>query len=256
MVSHLRARLTYANVMATIAVCIALGGSSYAAITITGRNVRDGSLTGRDVKNSSLTADDVKNFSLVAEDFKAGQLPARGATGPKGDTGAQGPKGDIGPEGASGPQGAKGDQGAPGTAGLILAEVHRSNVPDPPASPAVSFPALSFTLPSSGKVAVQGFGEATGSCPSGGGNCVFESGLYIDGVPVADTNPNSGHSVPAGASAGACNGASFFFFGGAAVSEILPAGAHELTIGFTQTSGPQAALTLCSPEIRAVGPYG
>jgi hypothetical protein len=32
MIQRLRARLTYANVMATIAVFIALGGSSYAAI--------------------------------------------------------------------------------------------------------------------------------------------------------------------------------------------------------------------------------
>jgi Collagen triple helix repeat (20 copies) len=255
MFSHLRTRLTYANVMATLSMCIALGGSSYAAITITGKNVRDASLTGRDIKDSSLTAGDVKNFSLVAEDFKPGQLPAHGATGPKGDTGAQGPKGDIGPEGPRGPEGAKGDQGAPGTAGLIFAEVHSGNVPDPPASPGTTFPALSFILPSSGKVAAQGFGEATGSCPSGGGNCVFEAGLYLDGVPVADTNRNSGRSVPPGASSGACNGASFFFFGGAALSETLPAGAHELTIGFTQTSGPPATLTLCTPQMQAVGPY-
>ena len=47
MLSTLRARLTYANVMATIAVFVALGGSSYAAITITGKNVRNSSLTGR-----------------------------------------------------------------------------------------------------------------------------------------------------------------------------------------------------------------
>jgi hypothetical protein len=36
LLSNLRARLTYANVVATLALFIALGGSSYAAITITG----------------------------------------------------------------------------------------------------------------------------------------------------------------------------------------------------------------------------
>jgi hypothetical protein len=94
----LRAHLTYANVMATIAVFVALGGSSYAAITVTGKNVKNSSLTGKDVKNSSLTTSDVKNRSLLAVDFKAGQLPA----------------GPMGPGGRAGSQGAKGDQGAPG----------------------------------------------------------------------------------------------------------------------------------------------
>jgi hypothetical protein len=60
----IRRRLTYANMMATIAVFIALGGSSYAALTITGRDVRNNSLTGRDVRNNSLTGRDVKEGRL------------------------------------------------------------------------------------------------------------------------------------------------------------------------------------------------
>lgn len=96
-----RGRLTYANVMATIAVFVALGGSSYAALQVTGKNVKDSSLTGRDIKNSSLTTSDVKNRSLLSQDFKAGQLPA----GPKGDTGPQGPKGDPGAPGQNGTNG-------------------------------------------------------------------------------------------------------------------------------------------------------
>jgi len=93
-----RIRLTYANVVATLALFAALGGSSYAAISITGKQVRDGSLAGRDVHNGSLTGKDVRNRSLLATDFKQGQLPA----------GPQGPKGE---------QGAKGDPGAPGLSG-------------------------------------------------------------------------------------------------------------------------------------------
>jgi hypothetical protein len=93
----LRSRLTYANVVATLALFVALGGSSYAALTITGRNVRNSSLTGKDVKNNSLTGSDVKRLksgdvsdgSLLAKDFKAGQLPA-GAKGDKGDKGDSG----------------------------------------------------------------------------------------------------------------------------------------------------------------------
>jgi hypothetical protein len=94
-----RPRFTYANVMATVAVFIALGGSSYAALRVTGANVpKDAltgadikNLTGKDVKNNSLTGADVKNLAsgdvrdggLLAADFAAGQLP-RGATGAPG----------------------------------------------------------------------------------------------------------------------------------------------------------------------------
>jgi len=94
MLARFRARLTYANVMASVAVFVSLGGSSYAAITISGKNVKDGSLTGKDVHNNSLTGSDVKDASLLSKDFKSGQLP-QGAKGDKGD---------------------KGDRGAPGTA--------------------------------------------------------------------------------------------------------------------------------------------
>jgi hypothetical protein len=101
----MRRQLSYANVMATVAVFIALGGSSYAAIKITGKNVTDGTLTGADVKNSSLTGTDIKNKSLTAVDFKGSVRGPEGATGPKGATG---------PQGDRGLQGVKGDTGQPG----------------------------------------------------------------------------------------------------------------------------------------------
>jgi hypothetical protein len=89
-----RARLTFANVVSVMALFIAIGGSSYAAISVTGKNVKNSSLTGKDVKNNSLTgkdvkslaSGDVKNFSLLSKDFKPGQLPA----GPRGAQGAPG----------------------------------------------------------------------------------------------------------------------------------------------------------------------
>jgi hypothetical protein len=57
-------RLSYANVMATLAVFIALGGSGYAALTITGRDVADGSLTYRDVKRNSLGGSRIRESRL------------------------------------------------------------------------------------------------------------------------------------------------------------------------------------------------
>lgn len=97
----------YANVTATIALVIALGGTSYAAITITSTNIRNGTIRGIDVANNTITSTKIRNRtirgvdvasntitsgkirngSLLARDFKTGQLPA-GATGPQGPPGA------------------------------------------------------------------------------------------------------------------------------------------------------------------------
>jgi hypothetical protein len=92
----MRKKLTYANAMSTLAVMLALGGTSYAAATISGASVKDESLTGRDVKNESLTGRDVRNRSLGAVDFRAGELPE----GERGAQGAPGPAGERGPSNA------------------------------------------------------------------------------------------------------------------------------------------------------------
>lgn len=64
MLERLRGRLSYANVVATLALFIALGGSSYAALTVTGKNVRNGSLTGKDLKRNSLTGRQIREGRL------------------------------------------------------------------------------------------------------------------------------------------------------------------------------------------------
>jgi hypothetical protein len=60
----LRRHVSYANVMATAAIFIALGGSSYAALTITGADVRNGSLTKRDLRKNTLDGSRVKESRL------------------------------------------------------------------------------------------------------------------------------------------------------------------------------------------------
>jgi hypothetical protein len=97
----MRKKLTYANVMATIAVFVALGGSSYAAVVITGKDIKDGTVTGQDVKDKSLTAKDFKG-SVAGPQGKRGKTGATGATGP---AGAQGPQGVQGAQGIQGPKG-------------------------------------------------------------------------------------------------------------------------------------------------------
>src|SRR4051794_40579339 len=64
MMNRLRRSLSYANVMATLAVFIALGGSSYAALKLTGHDIRDGSLTGRDLKPNSVGGKRIRESRL------------------------------------------------------------------------------------------------------------------------------------------------------------------------------------------------
>lgn len=88
----MRRHLNYANVISTLCLFIVLGGSAAAAVTITGKQVRD----------NSLTSADIKNRTLREADFKPGVLPQAGP-GEAGVPGPQGPKGDAGPQGDAGP---------------------------------------------------------------------------------------------------------------------------------------------------------
>jgi hypothetical protein len=99
--------LGYANVTASVALFIALGGISWAATSLP----RD-SVGAKQVKKSAIRSSEVKNGALTQRDFAPGTLregPA-GPAGPQGPSGPQGPKGDRGPKGDPGPK------GAPGTA--------------------------------------------------------------------------------------------------------------------------------------------
>jgi hypothetical protein len=51
-------------VTATVALFVALGGSSYAALSITGRDIQNGSLTNRDLKRNTLGGSRIKESRL------------------------------------------------------------------------------------------------------------------------------------------------------------------------------------------------
>jgi len=82
-------RVTYANVMSTIAVFLVIGGGAAFAASKLPKN----SVGGKQLKTNAVTSPKVKDHSLLAKDFKAGQLP-------KGSVGAQGPAGPQGPAGS------------------------------------------------------------------------------------------------------------------------------------------------------------
>ena len=84
--------MTYSNVIASLALFIALGGGAYAAIKIPKNSVGTSQL-----KSNAVISSKVKNGALLARDFKAGQLPQgpQGIQGPKGDKGDKGDTGSV-----------------------------------------------------------------------------------------------------------------------------------------------------------------
>jgi hypothetical protein len=96
MLDKFRPHLSYANVMATIAVFLALGGGAYAAVSLPKNSVGS-----KQLKADAVSSAKVKDGSLLGSDFEAGQLP-RGAQGPQGIQGAQGLQGDRGAAGTNG----------------------------------------------------------------------------------------------------------------------------------------------------------
>lgn len=89
---QIRKRLTYANVMSSIAVFMVLGGAAIAATqlpknSVGSKQLKKNAVTAAKIKKNAVNGAKVKDGSLKAGDFAAGQLPA----GPKGDTGAVGP---------------------------------------------------------------------------------------------------------------------------------------------------------------------
>jgi hypothetical protein len=69
----------YAAVTSTLALVIALGGTSYAAAKITGRDIKDNTVTTADVKNHNLKLKDLSSSATS------------GLKGDQGDTGPVGP---------------------------------------------------------------------------------------------------------------------------------------------------------------------
>jgi hypothetical protein len=82
MAANIRSRLTFSNVVAMLALFIALGGGAYAAMKI-----KPNSVGTKQLKDNAVTGDKVKDGSLLSADFGKGQLPA----GQKGEQGPPGP---------------------------------------------------------------------------------------------------------------------------------------------------------------------
>ena len=101
-------RLSFANVTSSLALFIALGGASYAAIKVPANSVGT-----KQVKNRAITTGKLDRKVLTS---------LRGATGARGLAGSQGA---AGPQGLQGP---KGDTGASGAAALADGSITASKL--------------------------------------------------------------------------------------------------------------------------------
>jgi hypothetical protein len=110
----LAGRLTYANVVATLALFVALGGASYAAIkipknsvgtkhikkgAITADKIDKGAITAQKIRRGAVGTAKIRDGSLVEDDFE--EFP-EGEEGPAGFDGRDGFDGNEGPQGPPG----------------------------------------------------------------------------------------------------------------------------------------------------------
>ena len=108
-----------AMIVACLALLVALGGTSMAAVSQLARNsvgtpqLRNNAVTNPKITNNAVNSAKVRPRSLLRSDFAAGQLPA----------------GPVGPQGPAGPAGAAGPAGPAGVIGAITVRTAFANVP-------------------------------------------------------------------------------------------------------------------------------
>jgi hypothetical protein len=86
----MKARLTYANVVATLCLALLLSGSAYAAAaqlskdSVRSKHIKNDTVKSKDVRDGTLTAVDVKDGTLTGADVRAGEIDAEVAGTPMG----------------------------------------------------------------------------------------------------------------------------------------------------------------------------
>jgi hypothetical protein len=74
MLARLRAHLTYANVVATLALFLALGGASYAAIRVGSGSIINNSVRTQDLRNNDIRGRDIRNRTIQGGDVLTNTL--------------------------------------------------------------------------------------------------------------------------------------------------------------------------------------
>jgi hypothetical protein len=191
----------YADVVATMALFLALGGGAYAAV-----NLPADSVGAKQIKRDAVSSKEVKDGSLIEQDFKLGHVPkgpkgdvgqtgGPGHPGDKGANGDLGPKGDPGTTGDRGPKGDTGLKGATGAPGQGVATIvvrYGTTVTVPSSGPIVKD---SFASCNAGERATGGGAKLTDNPadpPPAGGSATWDTYTVESGPTTA-----AGNAVPA-----------------------------------------------------------
>lgn len=181
-----RRRITSAHAMAGLALFVALGGTSYAAVSLPKNSVgsaqiKKNAVTGSDLRRNAVTSAKVKDGSLSVKDLSVSAAASLRTAGPQGPAGSPGVPGPVGPVGPVGPQGAPGAKGDAGPAGIVVPQTFTN-----PAAVAVPANAngtvISKALPSARYVAT------TRIVLLGQGTDLITCEMTADGVVVDEVN--------------------------------------------------------------------
>jgi hypothetical protein len=115
-----------ATVIATVALIVALGGTSYAAVALAPNSVgtsqiKEGAVQSSDIKDGTIVSADIAAGAIQTSDLS--KVAAKALDGKDGKDGAQGP---AGPAGATGPAGPAGASGAGSGGSTSCTWVHNS----------------------------------------------------------------------------------------------------------------------------------
>jgi hypothetical protein len=180
-----------------VALFTALGGTSYAAVTLAPGSVKtkalaNGSVTNAKLAHNSVGSADVRNHSLVANDFNTSSLTSLLGSGAGGKTGATGPQGAAGPTGSAGSQGPR---GLDGSSSVVMTARQTGSMTAPHgASTTVPLSGASWTQAANDVNLITGSVKVgiPSSCTGSFGNSLVVS---VDGVPntfaLAPTSPAS-----------------------------------------------------------------
>jgi hypothetical protein len=193
------------NAVGYVALFAALGGTSYAAVSLSPGSVNTRALANGAVTHSKLALHSVGDNNLVKHsltmaDFKAGALApilkgVNGRDGANGATGPSGPGGATGAGGPPGPAGPMGPAGHDGSASIVMAARNTGSVTAPHGS-STDIPLTGGTWTQAGNDVNLIMGSMSvgvpSACTGSFGNSLVVS---VDGVPntfgLAPTAPAS-----------------------------------------------------------------
>lgn len=222
--------------IALLALFVALGGTSYAAVKLPRNSVGTSQLKRGAVTEGKLSKGVAKKLN------KVGKKSATGPAGPAGADGAPGAPGAAGATGATGLRGSTGRTGARGPAGPTSGDVAGVNAAVRPSGPfaPVGYPKATVTLTAPGKVWVAttpalfpltcGTGAACSRVYVVTVDDVAVPGAYLD-LSANGNSSTSGTEPLVGIATG------------------VPAGTHEVEVQMRNTAGSPTAPPL-DPRLR------